>query len=111
MRVANGNYTHWVNSLDAQMSPSLGNRRLRVGELLYPLKALLTGDDHHCNSGAVMIVDALNVGALLVKDTDADVVIATSIPPKQHLFFEAVDCIDPPLLVKLFVKCYYHSTS
>lgn len=91
------------------MSPSLGNRGLRVGELLYPLKALLTGDDHRC--GAVMIVDALNVGAQSVKDTDADVVIATSIPPEQHLFFEAVDCIDPPLLVKLFVKCYYHSTS
>lgn len=68
------------------MSPSLGNRRLRVGELLYPLKALLTGDDHHCNSGAVMIVDALNVGALLVKDTDADVVIATSIPPPNNIF-------------------------
>lgn len=83
MRVANGNYTHWVNSLDAQMSPSLGNRRLRVGELLYPLKALLTGDDHHCNSGAVMIVDALNVGALLV---NADVVIATSIPPRTTSF-------------------------
>lgn len=72
------------------MSPSLGNRGLRVGELLHPLKALLTEDDHRCNSGAALSLDALSA-----KDSVTDVVIATSVPPPQkNLPFEAVNCSD-----------------